>query len=187
VVAKANVVAAIRSDENENARAIIRPGATFHPQYFSRKFAPSSRSKMNQQEDQTKTRQLNICGEKTISVGMAHAAILLQFAGLISKTLAPPSGKRAGERTLVSANLIASAADQRPEEIAVKRQNARREFLPGVEMRPVKFFSLLRPSVKTENGSLRIEGQSGAASALGHETDGRPPHRQTLRREADQA
>jgi hypothetical protein len=94
VAAKANVVAAIRSDENANARAIIRPGAAFHPEYFSRKFAPSSRSKMNQQEDQTKTRQLNMCGEKIISVGMAHAAILLQLAGLISKTLAPPPGSK---------------------------------------------------------------------------------------------
>lgn len=75
-----NVVAAIGSAENANAQAISRPGAAFHAKYFSRKFAPSSRAKMNHQDDQTKVRQLNICGEKIISVEMALAAILLQFA-----------------------------------------------------------------------------------------------------------
>jgi hypothetical protein len=38
---KATVVAAIHSDENANARAVIRLGAAFHPEYFSRKSAQS--------------------------------------------------------------------------------------------------------------------------------------------------
>jgi hypothetical protein len=41
-------------------------------------------------------------------------------------------------------------ADQRSEEIGANKQDARREFPPGVEVQLVKFFSWLRPSVKTE-------------------------------------
>jgi hypothetical protein len=37
-----------------------------------------------------------------------------------------------------------------------KNQNARREFPPGVKMQLEKFFSRLRPGVKTENAPLRV-------------------------------
>jgi hypothetical protein len=57
-------------------------------------------------------------------------------------------------------SLIGSAADQRPKEIAIKKQNTQRKFRPGVKVQPVKFFSWLRPSVKTENLTRLIEGRS---------------------------
>jgi hypothetical protein len=63
----------------------------------------------------------------------------IQIAGLPSACLA--AGQEGG---------FWKSADQRSGAIAINKQNARREFPPGVEVQPAKFFSWLRPSVKTE-------------------------------------
>jgi len=52
---------------------------------------------------------------------------------------------------------VESALRGKSAEIAAKKQNARREFPPGVMAQCVRFFSWLLPSVKTENATMHLK------------------------------
>jgi hypothetical protein len=82
-----------------------------------------------------------------IAVGVFASTIIVEGLQFI---LDPPAYFRAESG-------LAAKAQKSPS----KKQNARREFPPGVKVQPEKFFSWLRPGVKTEKAMCRcvFEGE----------------------------